>query len=406
MASFAMVFAGAPLFMWVFAIRTAVFISNISASYYSKQSIWSTPYALVHGESFPDASIVVPFGCAVLVLRDSDDGPKFKNRAVMMVFVHYSTDHPLFTYAVYSPRSKRVLHRQDVIFLTSVFPMRTARVVSGLGPEGEALTVFRSPASLLDGCDPALSFGDWKATDSLPEFDDDITGFNLVSPYEDLVDFPEALEGVPVFNPTHPSFPSSSVLVPIPAVPISGVNTDMEDATVICPDGRDVNLVVLQEDMEGSFEPPYDPPSVMTSQQDELVQRDSIDESNDDETAIAVPQEDALRRPIRRSTRGKPPPPTSQVTRRPVRDRWIFEPVFSVGTALVSAALLSTPSTGSGSEPTTSSGSVLEGSSDSADGVFPAGSLVVLPPPLPPPPFFGVDCGRTHRPVPHQSPFS
>jgi hypothetical protein len=48
MASFAMVFSGAPLFMWIFAIRTAVFISNISASYYSKQKIWSTPYTLVH----------------------------------------------------------------------------------------------------------------------------------------------------------------------------------------------------------------------------------------------------------------------------------------------------------------------------------------------------------------------
>jgi hypothetical protein len=29
MASFAMVFAGAPLFMWIYAIRTSVFINNI-----------------------------------------------------------------------------------------------------------------------------------------------------------------------------------------------------------------------------------------------------------------------------------------------------------------------------------------------------------------------------------------
>jgi hypothetical protein len=103
MASFAMVFAGAPLFMWVFAIRTAVFVGNISASYYSKQGIWSTPYELIHGEPFPDASIVVPFGCAVLVLRDSNNRSKFQNRCTLMVFVHYSDDHPLFTYAVYYP---------------------------------------------------------------------------------------------------------------------------------------------------------------------------------------------------------------------------------------------------------------------------------------------------------------
>jgi hypothetical protein len=152
MASFAMVFAGAPLSMWIFAIRTAVFISNISASFYSVQRIWATPYEVTHNEAFPDASIVVPFGCAVLVFRDSDDRAKFTNRCTMMIFVHYSDEHPLFTYAVYSPRTKRVIHRQDVIFLTSVFPMREARKASGLGPDGDSLMVFRSPPSMLDGC--------------------------------------------------------------------------------------------------------------------------------------------------------------------------------------------------------------------------------------------------------------
>jgi hypothetical protein len=120
---------------------------------------------LIHGESFPDSSIVVPFGCAVLVLRDSDDRAKFVNRAALMIFVHYSEDHPLFTYAVYSPRTKRVLHRQDVIFLTSVFTMRSARVESGLGPAGETLTLFRSPPSMLEQCPEDLSFEDWGVHD-------------------------------------------------------------------------------------------------------------------------------------------------------------------------------------------------------------------------------------------------
>ena len=94
MASFAMVYSGAPLFMWIFATKTAVFVNRICASYYSKRQTWATPYELVCGEPFPDASIVVPFGCAVLVLRNSDDRPKFTNRCTMMVFVHYSDDHP------------------------------------------------------------------------------------------------------------------------------------------------------------------------------------------------------------------------------------------------------------------------------------------------------------------------
>ncbi len=143
-----------------------MFISNISASYYSVQQLWSTPYEVTHNEPFPDASIVVPFGCAVLVLRDSDDRSKFSNRCTLMIFVHYSDDHPLFTYAVYSPRTKRVIHRQDVIFLTSVFPMRLARTASGLAQGGDSLKVVRSPPSMLEGCPDEFSFGSWSHGDA------------------------------------------------------------------------------------------------------------------------------------------------------------------------------------------------------------------------------------------------
>jgi hypothetical protein len=385
MASFAMVFAGAPLFMWIFAIRTAVFISNISASYYSKQGIWSTPYALLHGESFPDASLVVPFGCAVLVLRDSNDRPKFKNRAALMVFVHYSIDHPLFTYAVYSPRTKRVLHRQDVIFLTSVFPMRTARVAAGLGPEGDALAVFRSPASLLDECDPALSFGNWQMTDPLPDFDDDISGFDLVPPYEDLVDIPEALEGVPVFNPTHPSFPSSSVLVPIPAVPSSlRVDTD------IPPQGH--GATTPYEDLFS-----VDVVSELP-QKSEIMEQNLAVVSDTPEEGLTRSSETDPRASLRRSTRNKPAPPTSQGPRRPVRDRWFYEPVLPVGTALISAAVHSTsPSGGTPSEPSTFPASVFNGSRQANNDSFSNMFLGVLPPSSPPPSSVLTATGPTGR---------
>ncbi len=291
MASFAMVFAGAPLFMWVYAVRTAVFISNISASFYSKQGIWSTPYTLIHGESFPDSSIVVPFGCAVLVLRDSDDRAKFVNRAVLMVFVHYSEDHPLFTYAVYSPRTKRILHRQDVIFMTSVFPMRLARVASGLGPSGDALTLFRSPTSVLEGCPPDLSFGDWGVHDNLPTYDDDVSGFGESAPYGSYVEVPEDASGVPVHNPSHPSFAVSSVLVPVSAVP--SINIDSSQPRLLRP-------VLLPHAVVESI--PTDEP-------------------------VRAVADTAL--PPRRSGRTKvpPPPPFLGGEHRPVQDRWFYEPV-------------------------------------------------------------------------------
>jgi hypothetical protein len=101
MASYAMVFSGAPLFFWRWAILCAVFIANILATYYSRERIWSTPYTLLFGEPFPDASIVVPFGCGALVLLDKDDRAKFKTRCVLLIFIHYATSHPLYTYAFF-----------------------------------------------------------------------------------------------------------------------------------------------------------------------------------------------------------------------------------------------------------------------------------------------------------------
>ncbi len=179
MASFAMVYSGAPLFMWIYSILCAVFTGNISASFYPKHNIWATPYELVHNEPFADSSIIVPFGCAALVLRDSDDCPKFRNRCTLMIFAHYADEHPLFTYALYSPHTKRIVHRQDVIFLTSVFPMRQAREGTGLGPDGDKLLVFRSPPSMREGCAGDLSFGNWGVGDDLPLHDDDVSSFEL-----------------------------------------------------------------------------------------------------------------------------------------------------------------------------------------------------------------------------------
>jgi hypothetical protein len=88
---------------------------------------------------------------------------------------------------------------------------------AGLGPDGDVLTVFRSPASLLEGCPAELSFGMWGVREPLPAFDDDVTGFSLS---DGLVEAPLLLDGVPVHNPSNLSFPSSSVFVPVPAAPI------------------------------------------------------------------------------------------------------------------------------------------------------------------------------------------
>ena len=228
MASFGMVYAGAPLFMWVHAIKAAAFISNITATFYSSRNIWATPYELVHGERFPDASVVVPFGCAALILLDDDEQAKFKNRCVLMLFMHYADRHPLFTYAFYSPKTKRIVFRQDCIFLPTVFPMRHARSEAGQHPDGEPLVTYRSPGIMRDG-PLGVSFHDWAETNPLPSYDDDVSGFELFSPgcFPDEVDEPRP-DGHPTHCPDRPGFAPSFVNVPAPTVPSGNVLLPVE----------------------------------------------------------------------------------------------------------------------------------------------------------------------------------
>ncbi len=200
--------------------QQSLLIYNITASYYSKYKVWATPYEVIHGEPFPDTSIVVPFGCAALILLDADDRAKFTSRCSLMIFLHYAVDHPLFTYAFFSPRTKRVLYRQDCIFLTSVFPMRETRVQLGLTPEGDVLVTQRSPLSVRDGCPTELSFDAWKSSDPLPPYNDDVSGFGLGSPNGNLFDEPVERLDLPVHFPNHPAFgPTSAVGVPIQVLP-------------------------------------------------------------------------------------------------------------------------------------------------------------------------------------------
>jgi hypothetical protein len=175
---------------------------------------------LVHGEPSPDTSIVVPFGCGALILNDADERTKFKSRCTTMIFLHYADEHPLFTCAFYSPRTKRVLYHQDCIFLTSTFPMRSARGASGLSVEGDALLAFRSPLSMRESSPLQYSVQDWDTTDPLPEFEDDVSGFTLASPPGNFVVSPMLMmPDLPVHIPHDPSFGElSGVTVPLPPV--------------------------------------------------------------------------------------------------------------------------------------------------------------------------------------------
>jgi hypothetical protein len=68
MASYAMVYAGAPIYMWRFAILAAVFVNNLAATYYSTEKVWATPFEVIFGEPYPDTGIIMSFECAALIL--------------------------------------------------------------------------------------------------------------------------------------------------------------------------------------------------------------------------------------------------------------------------------------------------------------------------------------------------
>ncbi len=213
---------------------------------------------------------MVPFGCGALVLLDKDDRAKFKTRCVLLIVVHYATSHPLYTYAFYSPRSKRVLYRQDAIFLINTFPMRHARTNSGLPVDGEALTAFRSPlSSAPDSCDD-LSFQDWKVGDRLPAYEDHVTGISLHDAlHPPRLETPDVPPDWPRRYPNHPAFgPRSTVPVPAPPLfPTATSRLNPDDPPV--PPGPDATDVLSDEALDDSASPPVDYSSSSSSEFDD-----------------------------------------------------------------------------------------------------------------------------------------
>jgi hypothetical protein len=289
LASYGMVFAGAPLFMWRWCVACAVFINNITATYYSAENLWATPYEVVHNEPFPDASIVVPFGCGVLVLLREEDRGKFKSRCALMIFAYYANQHPLYTYAVYSPRTKRILYRQDCIFLTNLFPMRNARSQNGLPLNGDSIVPYRSPETMRDGEKDEFSFCGWTVDDPLPEFQDHVSGHKLTRPAIEKTTI-DQVEETSFVNPSHPMFgPVSVVKVHTPPKFMRQLGKEKE----------------IVEDQEPTI---------------------SDDQSCLEEENTEVDQTLGSKRPSRTKSREEPKPQGTQ-KRKPVKDRHYYVPV-------------------------------------------------------------------------------
>ena len=163
----------------------------------------------------------MPWGCAALYLLRKEERNKFEEKTAVGIFVDYADHHPLYAYGIWNPRTRRILYRQDVIFLIDIFPMRKARETTGFSRDGEMVVAYRAeraPASIRRGADVETSYGDW-AGPTLPKFSDH-TDCQLTDLEDKGDDFPP-VRSIPRNVPGHRPFPPgfgerSTVEVPPP----------------------------------------------------------------------------------------------------------------------------------------------------------------------------------------------
>ncbi len=104
------------------------------------------------------------------------------------------------------------------MLLPETFPMREARTRVGLIPDGDILVTYRPRDMMQKKEEGETSFGLWKDEDSLPDYQDHITGYTMASPQDGTSSqTQEKPSSWPRQRPSHPSFgPPSVVEVPKP----------------------------------------------------------------------------------------------------------------------------------------------------------------------------------------------
>jgi hypothetical protein len=173
--------------------------------------------------------------------------------------------------------------------------MREARTRVGLIPEGEILLTYRAPQVPDGSTTEDMSFNQWGDNDPLPPYNDHVTGYAFESPPDETaMTTPERPKDWPSQCPSHPSFgPPSVVRVPRP----------WGDNKNNCLSGNST--------------------------------KDGHNTTSENGENDLGPQ-----RP-RRATRSKPfaepfvEQPTTQKKRRPVKERWFYEPVERSKTGLI-----------------------------------------------------------------------
>lgn len=109
---------GAPLFLWIEAFTTAVYLMNRLPS---SALNFETPYFALHG-SHPDYSLLRAFGSKCFPYTWDTRKHKFDPKTLPCIFVGYSEKHK--AYKCYHPSSKKLFISRHVVFDELIFPYK------------------------------------------------------------------------------------------------------------------------------------------------------------------------------------------------------------------------------------------------------------------------------------------
>ena len=110
--------SNAPLFLWVEAFTTAVYLMNRLPS---SALNFESPYFMLHG-NHPTYSSLRVFGSKCFPYTWDTKQNKFDPKTVLCIFVGYSDKHK--GYKCFHPFSKKMLISRHVVFDESSFPYK------------------------------------------------------------------------------------------------------------------------------------------------------------------------------------------------------------------------------------------------------------------------------------------
>ncbi|RVW86387.1 Retrovirus-related Pol polyprotein from transposon RE1 [Vitis vinifera] len=130
--------SGAPLFLWVEAFSTAVYLINrLPSSALNSE----TPYFALHG-THPDYTSLRVFGSKCFTYTWDTRQHKFDPKTVPCIFVGYSDKHK--GYKCFHPSSKKFFISRHVVFDELFFPYKNTQNQSMVPPTSHVISIFDS----------------------------------------------------------------------------------------------------------------------------------------------------------------------------------------------------------------------------------------------------------------------